>query len=105
VKPGDIITDSKLAVVVGDFSSWLIETESLNELSVVHVREGDKAVISFYALPGFEIPGTVTYITTIGRSEKPTDLTTQYRLTVTPNEWDERLRWNMTATVAIEPQS
>jgi HlyD family secretion protein len=105
VKPGDILTENELAVVIGDFSSWQIETENLNELSVVHVREGDRAVITFYALPGFEIPGTVSYITMIGRSEKPNDLTTQYRLTVTPDTWDERLRWNMTATVAISPQS
>jgi HlyD family secretion protein len=104
VKPGDILTQNQLAMVVGDFSSWQIETESLNELSVVHVREGDKAVITFYALPGFEISGTVTYITTIGSTERPSDLTTNYRLMVTPDTWDERLRWNMTATVAISPQ-
>jgi HlyD family secretion protein len=105
VKPGDILTENQLALVIGDFSSWLIETESLNELSVVHVREGDKALITFYALPGFEIPGTVTYITTIGSTERPSDLTTNYRLMVTPDTWDERLRWNMTATVAISPQN
>jgi HlyD family secretion protein len=26
-----------------------------------------------------------------------------YTVTVTPDSWDERLRWNMSASVAIEP--
>ncbi|GAB4429626.1 MAG: efflux RND transporter periplasmic adaptor subunit [Chloroflexi bacterium OHK40] len=105
VEPGITIGDARVAVVLADFSSWQIETDSLNELSVVHVREGDKARITFFALPGFEIPGVVTHITTIGKTDSPSELTTNYRLTVTPDYWDERLRWNMTATVAIIPQN
>jgi HlyD family secretion protein len=26
-----------------------------------------------------------------------------YKVTITPDQWDERLRWKMTATVSIEP--
>jgi HlyD family secretion protein len=85
-------------VILADLSSWQIETEDLTELNVVRVREGDAVTISFDALPGFELPGTVSAIEPLGANRQG-DIV--YTVVVTPDSWDERLRWNMTATVQI----
>ena len=87
------------AVVVADLSSWEIETEDLTELSVVRVREGDQVTVTFDALPGFELPGTVSEIKPLGENRQG-DIV--YTVVVKPNTWDERLRWNMTASVNID---
>jgi len=105
IEPGQPYSSNNVALIVADMSTWQIETDKLNELSVVHVREGDTATISFYALPGFTLTGKVTYITMIGQSADGDQLTSNYRLVIVPDSWDDRLRWNMTASVKIEAGS
>lgn len=99
-KPGDRIKADNVPFVIADLNEWQIKTDNLNELDIVYVREGDKAVVTFFALPGFELPGTVSYIETMGRAG---DVGTVYTVFIKPDHWDERLRWNMTATVTIQP--
>jgi HlyD family secretion protein len=79
-------------------SAWQIETEDLTELSVVQIREGDPARITFDALPDFELPGVVERIKPLGKNRQG-DIV--YTIVVKPTTWDERLRWNMTASVQI----
>ena len=52
------------------------------------------------AIPDLEIPGHVARIRPIGE-DKRGDIT--YTVTVRPDKADERLRWNMTTAVFIEP--
>jgi HlyD family secretion protein len=98
LKVGEIPATTSAAVVLADLSSWEIETDDLTELSVVRIREGDAATITFDALPGFEIPGTVAEITSLGKNRQG-DIV--YTVTIKPSSWDERLRWNMTASAQI----
>jgi HlyD family secretion protein len=90
------------AVQLGDFSSWLVETRDLTELRVVGVRPGDKATLTFDAIPGLELPGQVARIRSIGQNTQG-DIT--YTVSVAPDHGDDRLLWNMTAKVQIEPGS
>jgi HlyD family secretion protein len=85
-------------VVLADFSAWQIETKDLTELSVVRIKQGDAAKISFDALPGVELAGVVSRIKAIGKNSQG-DIV--YTVVVAPQQADARLRWNMTATVKI----
>jgi HlyD family secretion protein len=87
-------------VRLADLSGWRVETTDLTELSVVRIKGGDRAIITFDALPGVEIPGTVTRINALGENRRG-DIT--YTAVITPDEQDARLRWNMTASVMIVP--
>lgn len=98
LKVGEVSTGSADALVIADLSSWKIETEDLTELDVINVREGDQVIITFDVIDDFELPGTVTTIMPIGE-DRQGDIV--YSVTITPNSWDDRLRWNMTASVRI----
>ena len=98
LKVGEVPSPNLPAIVVADMSNWKIETEDLTELSIVRIREGDPVTITFDALPGFELPGKVTQIKPRGQNRQGDVV---YTVVVIPDRWDERLRWNMTATVRI----
>jgi multidrug resistance efflux pump len=101
MQAGEQIAAGTPVVQLGDLSAWLIETNDLTELSVVRIQEGSPATVSFDAIPDLELPGTVTEIKGFGES-KQGDIT--YTVVVTPSQGDPRLRWNMTASVAIETE-
>jgi HlyD family secretion protein len=100
LKANEYIGPGAPVVRLADVSTWQIESTDLTELSVVNVYEGAPVTISFDAIPGLELPGKVTRVKSFGES-KQGDIT--YTVTVTPNQQDQRLRWNMTAKLAIEP--
>lgn len=88
------------AVLIADTSEWKIETDNLTERDVVRFTVGSQAKISFEAIPDLELDGKVQAIKPLG-TDKYGDIT--YTVTITPNQWDERLRWLMSATVTIVP--
>ena len=96
---GEQITAAAPVVQLADLSDWRIETDDLTEINVVYVQEGDRVAISIDALPDLELEGTVTRIKPLGEN-KQGDIT--YTATITPDSIDERLRWNMTASVIID---
>ena len=85
-------------VRLADLTTWHIETDDLTEINVVYVQEGDNVAISIDALPDLELTGTVERIKPLGEN-KQGDIT--YTATIIPNGSDDRLRWNMTASVII----
>lgn len=85
--------------VLADFSAWRIETDNLSERDVVRIQVGSPAQITFDALPDVTLAGSVTAIRPRGVDRFGDKI---YTVTITPNTWDERLRWNMTALVDIE---
>ena len=96
---GEQVVPGVPIVVLADLSAWQIETDDLTEINVVRVHSGDPAIITFDALPDLELSGTVVRIETIGQT-KMGDIT--YAVIIAPDQHDSRLRWNMTASVAIE---
>lgn len=99
-KAGEWFGTGEVAVILADFSDWKIETTDLEEGEIVKVQEGNLVRISFDALPDLELPGRVVSIQGIGKNYQG-DIV--YEVTISPDQWDSRLRWKMTATVAIEP--
>src|SRR6266540_2768693 len=95
---GEKPSEEKPAVVLAGVSAWQIETSDLTELDVVDIHEGDAVTISFDALPGVALVGTVDRIKPLGETYQG-DMTN--KVVVIPKQSDERLRWNMTATIAI----
>ncbi|MBU0495487.1 MAG: HlyD family secretion protein [Chloroflexi bacterium] len=100
MRAGEMASPGMPVVWLGDLSAWQIETTDLTELDVARVREGAPVTISFDALPDLKLPGKVTRVEALG-TNKQGDIV--YTVVVTPDQHDERLRWNMTAVVAIEP--
>lgn len=99
IEPGEHVAPGVPVVWLADTSRWRIETDDLTELDVVNVAQGAKATITFDALPDLELTGTIVRIKPIGE-DKLGDMT--YTAVIQPDSQDDRLRWNMTATVAIE---
>ena len=98
VKAGVPVPAGTLAARIADLSAWQIETTDLTELNIASVQEGLPATMTFDALPGLELSGHVSRIKPFGDSRQG-DIV--YTVVVAPDQRDARLRWNMTAKVAI----
>jgi HlyD family secretion protein len=98
--PGEQVTPGTVIARVGDPNAWEIDTTDLTELNVVNVHPGTKATVTVDALPGVELSGKVVRIRQFGEN-KQGDIV--YTVVVYPDSQDNRLRWNMTASVALEP--
>jgi len=98
VRVGEQVVAGVPIAELADLSAWQIETDDLTELDVVRVQEGQTVALTFDAIPGLELAGTVIRIQPIGR-EKLGDIT--YKVVIRPAQSDPRLRWNMTAVVTI----
>ena len=99
---GENVTPGTPVVQLADLSTWQVETTDLTELSIGRVVEGNTVNVSFDAIPDLTLTGKVVGIRPVGETRQG-DIT--YRVTVKPDQQDERLRWNMTATVDIEQQA
>ena len=99
-KVSEYVAPGQAAVQLADLGAWEIETTDLTELNVVKVKEGASAVITLDAIPDLQLPGKVSRIKALGENNRG-DIT--YKVTITPDTLDARLRWNMTAKVNIKP--
>ena len=102
VRTGEPVEMGNMVARLADVSTWLIETDDLTEIEVVHVWESAPATITFDAIPELELSGTVVRVKPYGE-EKRGDMT--YTALVEPEQHDDRLRWNMTAVVSIDATS
>lgn len=106
LKIGQYVNPGVPVFALADFSTWQVETSDLTELNVVDLQPGDAATVSFDALPGEQFPAVVTAIKARGENRQG-DIV--YKVTVKPDPadawaaWNGVLRWNMTASVSIEP--
>jgi HlyD family secretion protein len=100
-KVGEAVTAGAPIVQLADFSAWQVETTDLTEINIVNVQVGGAATLSFDAIPDLDLNGKVTNIEPFGTDHQG-DIV--YKVTVTPDKMDDRLRWNMTAKVTIEPK-
>ncbi|MBI4280430.1 MAG: HlyD family efflux transporter periplasmic adaptor subunit [Armatimonadetes bacterium] len=98
-KVGEYVAPGAPVLRVGDLSTWQIETTDLTDLSVASIRVGSRARVKFDGIPGVELAGTVTQINRFGENRQG-DIV--YTVTITLDRQDQRLRWNMTATVTID---
>jgi HlyD family secretion protein len=101
IKVGEHAATGTVLVRIADESAWEIRSDDLTELQIAKVRLGAPAVLTFDGIPGLEIPGRVKFIRPYGEKKRG-DIT--YTVTIAPDRWDDRLRWNMTAQIAITPE-
>ncbi len=85
-------------IMLGDVSSWNIETTDLTELDVPSVKEGDQVHVTFDAVPDLTLPGHVNRIRAIGEDQQG-DIV--YKVYIDLDKQDARLLWNMKAFVSF----
>lgn len=100
VKVGEHAAVGTVLVRIADEGQWEIRSDDLTELTIARVKKGDQVLLTFDGIPELEIPGKVKSIRPYGEKKRG-DIT--YTVTIAPESWDERLRWNMTAQLAITP--
>lgn len=96
VKVGEFAAPGAPLVKIGDASAWLVETDNLSELEVVHLREGEMVEVHFDALPDAKTEGTVLAICPAAEAKRG-EMT--YTVTIALEDGDLPLRWGMTAAV------
>jgi HlyD family secretion protein len=100
VNIGEMVSPGQTAVTVADLSSLQVETTDLNELDVARITVGSPVTVTFDALPGVEIQGSVAEIA----SKSAEGAGVNYTVTIELNEIPEALRWGMTAFVDIKAE-
>jgi len=98
-KAGEMAVPGQAAVVIADFTRWVIETENLTEIELPQVVMGQPVTVAFDALPGVKLAGTVTAIRPLFEI-KSGDVV--YAVQIGLDEVDPRLQWGMTAVVTFE---
>jgi multidrug resistance efflux pump len=99
IEAGEYAMPGTPVLRLADTSTWLVETKDLTELNIAQIEVGMPATVTFDAIPGLELSGHVSRIKPYGDTRQG-DIV--YTVTITPDQQDERLRWNMTAKVSIE---
>lgn len=100
VKLGEHAAIGSVLVRIADETSWEVRSDDLTELAIAKIQTGDPVQLTFDGIPGLEIPGKVKFIRPYGEKKRG-DIT--YTVTIAPERWDDRLRWNMTAQIAVSP--
>jgi RND family efflux transporter MFP subunit len=100
VSVGEQAIAGQTVISIGHTSSWLIETTDVSELEVVRLAVGDRASVTFTALPDVSIEGTVDRIQVRGSSDEGGVV---FAVAIRPDTHIDELRWGMSATVRITP--
>jgi len=100
IEVGEQAIAGQTVITIGDSTGWLIETTDVSELEVVRLAVGDRATVSFDALPDLVIEGTVDRIQVRGTTE---DGGVVFAVAIRPDVHSDELRWGMTAIVRVRP--
>jgi len=99
VEEGETVMSGTPVIVIGDLTTFQIETDDLSEIDVVRVAVGQKVEVTVDALPYLELRGRVNKIASMAQ-ERSGDIV--YTVTIDLEEGLEAdLRWGMTAYVDI----
>ncbi len=100
LQSGQKVAAGETAVMIADYSNWLVKTDNLTETKVTSITVGQKANLVLDALPDKTFEGTVTYINSLFE-EKRGDVT--YTVTIQLTETDPLMRWGMTGGITFLP--
>lgn len=98
-KAGSSIRTGEVAVVITDFSNWLVKTTDLTEIDVVKLTENEPVLARLDALPNVELKGTIL---SIGQTYSENQGDVVYDVTVVLNDTHPAMRWGMTASVTFQ---
>lgn len=97
---GATAAPGQVLVRVGDPSAWEFVSRELDESGIARVAVGARAVVTLDGLPDVRLEGTVARAGAYGESRQGGIV---YEVVVVPSgEVPDGVRWNMTATIAIE---
>jgi multidrug resistance efflux pump len=94
LKVGDSVTSGKPVAKLADLSSWVIKSTDLTENDVVNIKQGQPVNVTFDAIPGKTLTGTVESIAQ-NYDKKQGDIV--YEVTVRLSDKLPEMRWGMTA--------
>mgnify|MGYP000101548624 CR=1 FL=1 len=97
VDEGEWIGPGQPVLLIGDLNTLRVETTDLNELDVARIKVGDRATVTFDALPEVSVQGTVVRIAP--KSSEGAGV--NYTVIIELSEVPAALRWGMTAFVDI----
>jgi multidrug resistance efflux pump len=97
-RTGSSIRPGEVAVVVADFSNWLVKTTDLTEIDVVELTEDEPVVVTLDALPGVQLNGTIL---SIGQTFTQNQGDVVYDVDIQLTETHPAMRWGMTASVTF----
>lgn len=89
---------SEYVIMIADLSQWEVQTSNLADTEIVRINDKKPVTITFDALPDVSLSGRVKRIEYLGEEQSGH---TVYTVFVELNEWDERVRWKMPATVTF----
>lgn len=95
---GESVTAQTKLLRLANLATWQIETEDLTELEVISVKPGNAVNLSFDAIPNLTMTGVVKYVRPVGQDDRGDVV---YTVVIEPEQSDERMLWNMTATVDL----
>jgi multidrug resistance efflux pump len=93
---GESVTAQTKALRLANLAAWQIETEDLTELDVIAVKPGNLVHLRFDAIPDLTMAGVVKYVRPVGQDDRGDVV---YTVVIEPEKSDERMLWNMTASV------
>jgi multidrug resistance efflux pump len=96
---GEFITAGMKAALVADFSSWLIETDDLDEIEMAQIDSSKPVTITADALPGQKFTGTVDRILD-SYTDKNGDILYTAKIKLDSDE--PKLRWGMTMQLEFQ---
>lgn len=96
LREGELVSAGQTAVVVADFSVWMVETDNLTEIEVPRVYVGQPVEVVADALPDVTLTGEVESIRQL-YEEKRGDIT--YTVKISLDEGNPDLRWGMTVVI------
>jgi multidrug resistance efflux pump len=99
VKPGSSVRAGEVAVVVADFSKWLVNTIDVTEIDVVELADNDPVLVTLDALPSVELKGTVL---SIAQTFSANQGDIVYEVTISLHDTHPAIRWGMTASVTFQ---
>jgi multidrug resistance efflux pump len=102
VAVGEFVAPGASVVKLGDTRQWVVETDTLSELEVVKLHEGETVTVTFDALPGARFRGTVEHIQPASDFKRgDVTFTATIALDVTGESAAVAgLRWGMSAAVS-----
>lgn len=98
VRMGEQVIPERPALVLGNLNHLRVETTDLRETDIARVKLGQVVEITFDALPDVILKGHVSHISPKSSDERGS---VSYPTIIEFDEFDDRLRWGMTAYINI----
>ncbi len=96
---GERVLPNQAVIILADLDTLYVETNDLTENEVVKIREGQSVLLAPDALPELQLNGRVESISQVF-GERAGDIV--YRVRISLDESDPRLRWGMTVEARFE---